>query len=105
MTQLLACIEPPSAIICGNDLLAAGALFEAQARGIKVPDQLSIVGIDNLEISAHVFPPLTTVHLPTAELGERAATSLIAALRGESLRQRVELPVELVVRHSTAPWP
>ncbi len=101
LSLLLAAAEPPTAVICGNDLLAVGALFEAQSRGLAVPAQLSIVGIDNLEIAAHVSPALTTVHLPTAQLGEHAANHLVARLRDEPLPHRTELPIELVVRQST----
>jgi LacI family transcriptional regulator len=93
--------EPPSAIIGGNDLLAIGAMFEAQARGMKVPRQLSIVGIDDLDLASHVSPALTTVHLPSAELGQQAAQILLAMLSGEKKTQTVELPVELVTRGST----
>ncbi|MDA8051163.1 MAG: substrate-binding domain-containing protein [Rhodospirillales bacterium] len=103
LAELLALTDPPSAIVCGNDLLAAGALFEAQARGIPVPEQLSLVGIDNLEIAAHLSPPLTTVHLPTAQLGVLAAEHVLARLSGEAVPVRRELPVALVERGSTAP--
>jgi LacI family transcriptional regulator len=67
-----------------------------------VPGDLSIVGIDNLEMSAHLFPALTTVHLPVARIGELAAESLLAQLRSDGAAAHIELPVELVVRHSTA---
>lgn len=102
LAELLARAEPPTAVICGNDLLAAGALFEAQATGLAVPDALSIAGIDNLEIAAHLTPPLTTVHLPTTELGRAVARQLLARLRGETQPQRLELAIELVVRRSAA---
>lgn len=102
LSQLLAVAEPPTALIGGNDLLAAGALFEAGTRGLAVPGELSIVGIDNLEIAVHLTPPLTTVHLPTAQLGEAAARFLLARLRGEDRPHRNELPLELIVRRSTA---
>ncbi len=104
LAELMARAAPPTAVVCGNDLLAAGALFEAQASGIAVPGALSVVGIDNLEIAAHLAPPLTTVHLPTTELGRTVARHLLARLRGEAQPQRVELPIELVIRRSaTAP--
>lgn len=63
---------------------------------------MSIVGIDNLDMSAHVFPALTTVHLPVGRIGELAAESLLAQLRGDRVPTRLDLPVELVVRRSTA---
>lgn len=101
LSQLLSLKEPPSAIVCGNDLLAAGAMFEATARGISVPGQISIIGIDNLEISGHLNPPLTTVHLPTARLGIAAAEHILARIEGKTLPHSQELPVALVVRGST----
>jgi LacI family transcriptional regulator, galactose operon repressor len=103
LAELLALTEAPSAIVCGNDLLAAGAMFEAQTRGISVPEHLSIVGIDNLDIAAHLFPPLTTVHLPTAQLGTAAAEHVLARLGGAMVPARQELPIALVLRGSTAP--
>jgi DNA-binding LacI/PurR family transcriptional regulator len=70
-----------------------------------VPGDLSIVGIDNLEMLAHLFPALTTMHLPVARIGELAAESLLAQLRSDGAAAHVELPVELVVRRSTRRWP
>jgi LacI family transcriptional regulator len=99
---LLALAEPPTAIVCGIDQLAVGCLVEAQSRGISVPGGLSVVGIDNLEMAAHLSPSLTTVHMPTARIGEAAARLVLARLRGEACGRRVELPIELVVRRSSA---
>lgn len=100
---LLALAEPPTAIICGIDQLAVGCLVEAQSRGIAVPEQLSVVGIDNLEMAAHLSPALTTVHVPTARIGAEAAELILARLRKEVSPRRIELPVELVIRRSSAP--
>ncbi|MBS7788617.1 substrate-binding domain-containing protein [Roseococcus sp. SDR] len=100
---LLSLAEPPTAVICGIDQLAVGCLVEAQSRGIAVPEQLSVVGIDNLEMAAHLSPPLTTVHVPTARIGAEAAALVLARLRRQSYPTRVELPVELVTRRSSAP--
>jgi len=102
---LAALADPPTAIVAGNDLLAIGAIAEAHARGRRVPDDLSVVGIDDLELAAHTTPPLTTVRLPTSELGERAANMLLSRLQGQRERQTIELAVDLVVRHSAAPPP
>jgi len=95
----------PTAVICGNDVLAIGALAECHAQGIAVPREISVTGFDDLEMSAVVTPPLTTVHFPTAELGTYAAQHLLARLAGKPFEARTELPVELVVRASTAPPP
>ena len=95
--------NPPSALICGNDVLAIGALAECHERGIDVPRSLSLTGFDDMEIAAVVTPALTTVHFPTTELGAVAAQHLLARFAGQEVEMRTELPVELVVRGSTGP--
>ena len=93
----------PTAVVCGNDVLAIGALAECHAQGIAVPREISVTGFDDLEMAAVVTPALTTVHFPTAELGTYAAQHLLARLAGKPFAARTELPVDLVVRASTAP--
>jgi len=105
MRELLQATLRPTAVICGNDVLAIGALAECHALGLAVPGEMSLTGFDDMEIAAAIMPGLTTVHFPTAELGGYAAQHLIARLAGEPFEARVELPVELVVRGSTAPPP
>ena len=95
---------PPTAVICGNDVLAFAALFEARALGIAVPEALSIVGFDDLELARHVEPPLTTMQVPSTEMGRRAAEYLLARIAGEAAAS-VELEVDLIVRGTTAPPP
>ena len=102
LAQVIAGPRPPSAVICGNDVLAIGALAECHARGIEVPRAVSITGFDDMEIAAMVTPALTTVHFPTVELGAYAAQHLLQRLAGETVDLRRELPVELMVRESTA---
>lgn len=92
----------PTAIFCGNDLLAVGALLEAQRMGIQVPHELSICGIDNLEIAQAINPGLTTVSLPTHDLGRMAAQHVLSAIAGEAIAAQSLLPFELVIRGSTA---
>jgi LacI family transcriptional regulator len=92
----------PTAVVCGNDVLAIGALAECHAQGIAVPREISVTGFDDLEMAAVVTPALTTVHFPTAELGTYAAQHLLARLAGKPFAARTELPVDLVVRASTA---
>ena len=94
-----------TAIGCGNDILAIGAMAECHALGISVPDEISITGFDDMEIASLVTPGLTTMHFPTAELGVYAARHLLQVLAGENVEGRRELPVELVVRGTTAPPP
>jgi LacI family transcriptional regulator len=93
---------PPTAIFCGNDLLAVGALLDAQRMGLQVPQQLSICGIDNLEIAQAINPGLTTVSLPTQDLGRMAAFHVLSAIAGDSVSVHSLLPFELVIRGSTA---
>jgi len=95
----------PSAVICGNDILAQGALMEALALGIQIPQALSITGVDDMELSAHMSPGLTTVHIPTAEIGRRTAQHLLRRLNGDETEKRTELAVKLVMRGSTGPAP
>jgi LacI family transcriptional regulator len=93
----------PTAVICGNDVLAIGALAECNAQGLAVPREISLTGFDDLEMASVVTPALTTVHFPTAELGSYAGQHLLARLAGKPFDMRTELPVELIVRASTAP--
>jgi LacI family transcriptional regulator len=102
MASLLALAEPPTAVIGGNDLMAIGAMLEIQSRGLKVPADISVAGIDDLDIAAHMLPGLTTVRLPTAELGQVAAQQVLKRFAGEKIDRRIELPIELVMRGSTA---
>ena len=103
--SLMASVPAPTAIVCGNDVLAFGALLEAQKMGIAVPKALSIVGFDDLEMARHVQPALTTVHVPTEQMWYAAADRLIEALAQMPLRAATEVEVELVVRDSTGPPP
>ncbi len=91
----------PTAVICGNDVLAQGVLIEAAAQGIAVPGKLSITGFDDMELVAQTPPGLTTVSIPTAEIGRRTARHILARLNGEETEKRTELAVELIVRGST----
>lgn len=93
----------PTSVICGNDLLAIGAIAECHARGLDVPRDVSVTGFDDMEIAAMLSPGLTTVHFPVQELGELAAQQILGAIAGEAVAPRLELPVRLVVRGTTAP--
>jgi LacI family transcriptional regulator len=93
----------PTAVICGNDVLAMGALAQCQAEGIKVPEDISITGFDDLDMSAQIIPALTTVHVPSAEMGKRAADHLIAQINHETTLLHTEIDVELMIRDTTAP--
>jgi LacI family transcriptional regulator len=100
-SSMLGLEEPPTALIGGIDMLAIGCIEEAHSRGLVVPDALSVVGIDNIEMSAYIFPALTSVHLPVSRIGEVAASCLLDELAGRGVRATTELPIELVSRKST----
>jgi LacI family transcriptional regulator len=100
---LLARPEPPTALVCGNDVIAYGALIEAERMGLVVPRDLSVVGFDDLEWSRHVRPGLTTIHLPTDEIWRRAGEYLVQTLAGATPIPHRRIDFRLVVRDSTAP--
>ena len=96
--------DPPTAIFAFNDNHAIGAIRAARARGLRVPDDLSIVGFDDVEHATVVTPALTTVRQPLAEMGRTAVSLLMRLLEGHSLETlHIELGTRLVVRESTAP--
>ena len=98
--MLLDLEDRPTALIGGIDVFAIGCLEEAHARGMAVPEDLSVIGIDGLDMSAHVSPGLTTVHVPTGRIGNLAARTLMAMVAGQPVEPQQLLPVELVVRRS-----
>ena len=89
-------------MFAGNDDMAAGALAVAHERGIAVPDQLSIVGFDDSDLAAAVWPPLTTVRQPVHDLARSAADLLLDA---KSPRDRMTFDTRLIARASTGPAP
>jgi LacI family transcriptional regulator len=94
----------PTAVVAANDLTAIGAKSEFRAAGLHVPDDISIVGFDDIAFAALTEPALTTVHLPLTELGRRAVEVLVKS--SEDLKKEgveIVIPTSLVVRDSTAP--
>ena len=105
MESLMNLETRPTAIFCGSDILAAGAIKYCQSRSIKVPGDLSIMGFDNLEIAELTSPELTTLEVPARGMGAHAADYALASpTQRQSMRQR-ELPLRLIVRGSTGPAP
>ncbi len=104
LRSLMAMTEPPTAIVCGNDIQAFGALIECQSLGIPVPQSVSVAGFDDLDFAAHIQPPLTTIQVPAEEIGERAAEYLLARLAGRATLNLTEIGTNLLVRSSTGPW-
>ncbi|MFI0816370.1 LacI family DNA-binding transcriptional regulator [Streptomyces sp. NPDC021098] len=104
---LLALSAPPTAVFAGSDVLAAGVYQAARARGLRVPEELSVVGFDDTAVCTLLTPPLTTVRQPLAEMAAEAVRLIDQehARRGSSAGRGVELATSLVVRESTAPHP
>jgi DNA-binding LacI/PurR family transcriptional regulator len=101
--QLLDLPDPPTAIMCGNDLLALGALQAARIRGLRVPEDVAVTGFNDFEFARFADPPLTTVRVPGYLLGRIGAESLIARLGGDeppASGERLTLPVEMQLRGS-----
>jgi LacI family transcriptional regulator len=104
MERLLAKAPDVTGIFCGSDILAIGALYECRRRGIGVPERLSIIGFDNLEIAAYTEPALSTLDVPAYEMGIEAA-NFIATSAGRPTVKRVELEVQLIERQTTGAAP
>ncbi|MFD5713387.1 LacI family DNA-binding transcriptional regulator [Streptomyces pharetrae] len=92
----------PTAIVCDDDKLAAGAYKAARRLGLRIPDDISVTGLDDLALATAIDPELTTVRLDAELFGERGMQALLAVLEGRT-PARGDIPVELVVRGSTAP--
>lgn len=102
--SLLTAPHPPTAIFAGNDLQALGVYRAARELGLRVPDDLSVVGYDDLPVARWVGPELTTVHQPLAAMADAATRLLLTLAAGQTpVSLRVDLDVDLVVRGSTAP--
>ena len=103
-SALIARVPDLEAVFCGNDDLALGVLFECGRRGIKIPEQMSLIGFNDLEFAASTFPALTTVNQPLRDMAGTATRMLLDLARGvEPANSRIDFVTELVVRGSTAP--
>ena len=102
--ELLDLASPPTAIFAGSDHQALGVYEAARQRGLRIPEDLNVVGFDDLPVDQWLSPPLTTVRQPLAEMGRVAADMLGTLIEELPLAsRRVELATELIVRESTAP--
>jgi DNA-binding LacI/PurR family transcriptional regulator len=102
MTQLLACSPRPTAVFIASDVVAIGAVRAAKLAGLSIPDDLAIVGFDDIPLAEYTDPPLTTIRLPAYGLGWSAAERLIRLVAGKSLDQPgYLLETELIVRSSS----
>lgn len=102
--QLLSLAAPPTALFVSNDVMAFGAIEAAGVRGLHIPEDLSIIGFDDIPQAAHVHPALTTVRQPLEEMGRCAATLLFKYIANPLAEvERIELPTELIIRESCQP--
>jgi LacI family transcriptional regulator len=91
-----------TAVVCTTDTLAIGALAEARAMRLRVPQALSITGFDDIEIASQWDPPLTTISVPAADIGREAADFLLGTFAESGNRRVTQLPYRLIIRGSTA---
>jgi DNA-binding LacI/PurR family transcriptional regulator len=96
----------PTAIVCVNDLMALGVLKALRQRGLRVPEDISVVGCDNISLSEFAYPPLTTINIPRDRIGHIISEALMPT-HGESrlLGRALEIGTELLIRDSTGPPP
>ncbi|XTZ38547.1 DNA-binding transcriptional regulator CytR [Salmonella enterica] len=104
LEQLLTLPKPPTAIFCHSDVMALGALSQAKRRGLRVPEDLSIIGFDNISLAEFSDPPLTTVSQPRYEIGRESMLLLLEQLQGHSVSSGSRLlDCELILRGTTQP--
>ncbi|MNJ35357.1 HTH-type transcriptional repressor CytR [compost metagenome] len=102
MEKLLKLPAKPTAVMCVNDFTAIGAIKTAIENGLKIPDDLSIVGFDDIPLAHHVIPELTTVSQQANELGCTAVKLLRRLMNKEKVKKRTSLEPQLIIRQSTA---
>jgi LacI family transcriptional regulator, repressor for deo operon, udp, cdd, tsx, nupC, and nupG len=101
--ELMARKDPPTAIFCFNDEMAIGVLDHARRIGLQVPDDLSVIGFDDIRFSRYLVPALTTVSQPMLQIGQETVRLMLEILRDASRRpESVTLPHKLMIRESTA---
>jgi LacI family transcriptional regulator len=98
--QVMDSPDPPTAVMCGNDVLAVGALRAARQMGLSVPGDVSITGFDDIELAQLVDPPLTTVHVPHRDMGRMAARLLVQQLNGDGPMASTRLDTYLCDRET-----
>jgi LacI family transcriptional regulator len=104
-TELLNERRDFTAIVAGSDMMAFGALRALYEHGLRVPEELSVTGFDDIDLSQYIVPPLTTVRLDREEIGRGAVRRLIAMIEGTQEAVPLVVPTQLIVRKSTGPAP
>ena len=103
MTAILKSARRPTAVVCSNDWTAIGALHAIDAAGLQVPDDISVVGFDDIPLASYTRPPLTSVRMSAGDVGSTAFDALFRLIGGERLEGDIyQVPTKLVVRASTA---
>ena len=102
MNRILALPERPTAVVATNDVFAVGAMMACRHAGVRIPQQMSITGVDNTDLGATQTPALTSIRTPIIEIGRAAADQLVARLEKRPHETFQSFPVELVLRASTA---
>ena len=103
MKELLAESPPPTAVFVASDVVASGALLAAKRAGLRIPEDVAVVGFDDIPMAEYLDPPLTTVRLPAFGLGWAAGERLVRLIRGEGLDQTgIYLDSQLIIRESSA---
>lgn len=100
-SELLLLPEPPTAIFAVNDLSAFGAMEAIKHHGLRIPEDVSVIGFDDIPMASQIFPPLTTVRQPLAQMGITAVKTLLAQIRNEQFEADIVLPTNLVIRATT----
>ena len=98
--ELLALEERPTAIFAANDIMAMGAMYAIQDAGLEIPGDVAIVGYDDRDFAAWIRPALTTVRMPSFEMGQAAARLLLQQIAGEELEDATQIPGKLIIRES-----
>jgi DNA-binding LacI/PurR family transcriptional regulator len=102
MDKLLTLPDRPTAVCCYNDMSALGAMRSIRLHGLRVPEDISVVGFDDLFLASYTQPPLTTVRQPMRRMGQLAMESLFKLMSGEESAIKIKVDAELIVRESTA---
>ncbi len=103
MQRLLELRDPPTAVVATNDVFAVGAMLACREAGVRVPEDISITGVDNTDLGATQTPGLTSVSTPIVEVGRAAADQLVARLEGQPYEAFQVFPADIVHRGTTAP--
>jgi DNA-binding LacI/PurR family transcriptional regulator len=103
MEQLLSLPEPPTAVFVANDVMAIGAMEAVKQNNLKIPDDIAVVGFDNIPAASWIYPPLTTIAQYPEKMGEQLTKALFQRIHGEysGPSRRFEIPLDFIQREST----